>query len=362
MKILRVIYNYLFCCGIEKNKYDELKSDVYISNYRVWRKLHYLMAAVFGLLFFSSLFNEFMSVNTVFYLVALIYSLIAIVLFFFVEKDSLTAQIIIYISISFLLLFGCFITQNKPDLPAATFVVFLLITPMFVIDRAFFMALELITASVLFLIWMHAIKPFPIWQLDVLNCVTYTIVGIVLNIIASSIRIKEFVLTREINIQKDTDDMTGLCNKGSLTRKINEYLEDGNNEKGIMFLLDVDHFKEINDTYGHDIGDDVIEQLGVFLGERFKDEEIVGRFGGDEFILFVKDTKEPEIANKIATDIYTGASEFVTLPDEDRKICISIGIAIYEGNENNYSEIFKKADIALYRAKADASTRFCIYE
>ena len=92
--------------------------------------------------------------------------------------------------------------------------------------------------------------------------------------------------------------MTGLKNKGALTREINEYLNDTSKDKGIMFLLDINHFKAVNDTYGHDVGDSVISQLGEVLKEIFTDDSIVGRFGGDEFIVFIKNTDSEEVAKE----------------------------------------------------------------
>ena len=133
-------------------------------------------------------------------------------------------------------------------------------------------------------------------------------------------------------------------------------------DKGIMFMLDVDHFKAINDTYGHDIGDRVISQFGIFLGRKFVNNEITGRFGGDEFILFIKDTDNLDAVQNIADEVIAGAAEYVTLPDESKKIGISIGVALYKGQETNYSEIFKKADLALYKAKSDKSKKFCVFE
>ena len=362
MRILRTIRNYICYCGIEKDEYNALKKDAYVSNFKVWRVLHFLMAAVFGGLFVISLFSTLMSVNRIFYLLAFLYSSAAVGCFFILKKDSLAAQLIIYLSISLLFLLGGLITQNKPEIPAMTFVALLLVTPMFMIDKPYFMAIELCAASAVFLTWMHAVKPHDIWQYDTINVLTYTVVGIFLHIIANSIRIQEFVLTREINIQKDLDEMTGLNNKGAMTRAINEFLADHSSDRGIMFLLDVDRFKAINDTYGHDTGDRVIAQLGIFLGSKFTHSEITGRFGGDEFIVFIRNTNDLEAARRIAEDIITGASEAVELPDRNQRISISIGIAIYHGYEKNYSEIFRNADTALYQAKADPDHRFRIYE
>ena len=361
MKFLRKLRNYVCYCGIEKDEFNAVKKDAYISNFVVWRILHFLMTVSFAVLFISSLFNELLKTNLIFYLGALIYSVIAVGAFFVLKKDSIIAQFFIYLSISMLFLFGCFITQNKPDMPATMFFTLLLITPMFMIDRPYFMAIEMTAASAVFIIWMHGVKPYNVWRLDLINIFIYLTLGIFLHVIANSIRIKEFVLTKKINIQKDTDDMTGLKNKGALTGEINKYLANKSTDKGKMFLLDIDRFKSINDTYGHDVGDDVIRQVGDFLRGEFKNGEIVGRFGGDEFIVFIKDTDSTEAASAFARDIISGTARTVTLPDENEKISVSIGISVYHGEEKNYSEIFKKADIALYKAKADNETQFCFY-
>lgn len=362
MRILRLIRNYFFYCGIEKDEYNSIKKDAYVSNFIIWRILHFLMVFIFGALFITSCMGNLLKQNQLFYLVSLIYSVLALSLFFVLKKDSIIAQFLIYLSITVLFLFGCFITQNKPYIPAATFFVLLLITPMFMIDKPFFMAIELTGVSVLFSIWMYKVKPYDIFMMDLVNTITFTVIGIFLNIIANSVRIREFVLTKEINIQKDLDDLTGLRNKGALTREINEFLADPLTDKGLMFMLDIDHFKAINDTYGHDIGDRVIAQLGNFIGKTFVNNEITGRFGGDEFIVFIRNNDNMDTLTNVAEEIIAGASANVVLPKPEEKISVSIGVAIYKGDEKSYSEIFKKADVALYIAKADDKRRYHIFK
>ena len=361
MNVLRKLRNYVCYCGIDKEEYKAVKKYAYASNYYVWRVLHLLMALVFGVLLIVSLINGMLNANLNFYIIAFAYSIAATVLFFILKKDSVLAQLFIYLTISMLFLIGALVTQNKPNTPATSFIVFLLITPMFMIDKPYFMAIELTAASAVFLIWMYFVKPFEVWQYDLINIIIYATVGIFLHIIANSIRIREFVLTRTISIQKDTDEMTGLKNKGALTSAINAFLADEAKDKGILFVLDIDHFKSINDTYGHDVGDSVISQLGKYLKDRFTSDEIVGRFGGDEYIIFIKDNDNPDYAEGIAKEITKNSSNHVLLPDEDRKITVSMGVAIYHGEENNYSELFKKADVALYKTKADRSVKYNIY-
>ena len=242
------------------------------------------------------------------------------------------------------------------------FIALLLIAPVFMIDKPVFMTIELIAASAVFLLWMYNVKPYDIWQMDFINVIIFLIVGTIINIIANSIRIKEFILTRKIAIQKDTDELTGLMNKGALIREIQAVLDDKAANKGILFVMDVDHFKQINDTYGHDVGDNVILQLGKLLGKKLVDTEIAGRFGGDEFVVFIKDSDDTEVARGIAEAILEGALQSVKIPGSDKNVCVSIGIAVYRGLEKTYNEIFKKADTALYRSKADTVHKYNFYE
>lgn len=362
IKVLKAVRNYYCYCGIEKEEYKAIKKDAYISNYKVWKILHFLMAITFGALFIVSLFNTIMAVNRWFYLGAFVYSLLAIIAFLLLKQDSLVAQLMIYLSMSLLFLFAALISLNKVDQNATTFIVLLVLAPMFMIDKPYFMTIELCTATTIFLIWMHGEKPYNIWQIDVANAVSFTFVGCFLNVISNSLRIKEFVLTRKMSIQKDTDEMTGLMNKGSLTRNINEYLMDATKNQGLLMVLDIDRFKSINDVYGHDIGDSVITQLGHLLLNKFTGNEIVGRFGGDEFIVFIKDNNDVDIAIQIAEDIVSHVSDNVKLPNKHETLSVSIGIAIYNGQEKNYSELFKKADKALYQAKADLENRYRVYD
>ena len=362
MNILRIIKNYCFYCGLEKDDYNELKKEAYVANFVTWRVLHIFMTVIFGGLFIASLINPLFEVNRIFYFGAFAYSALTIPAFFILKKKSIIPQFIIYLSMSVLFLFGCFISYNKPWGHATTFITFLLVLPMFMIDKPFFMAIELCAASTLYLTWMHGVKSYDVWIFDFFNVIIYTIIGIFLNIIANSIRIREFVLTRQINIQKDLDELTGLINKGALTRKINEFITYSSTKKGIMIMMDIDHFKAINDNFGHDAGDSVLEQFGHFLKTEFTDEEIVGRFGGDEFIIFIKDKDDLETISQIATKIKDGAVQSVTMPDSQDKVSVSIGVAVYKGAEKNYSEIFKKADTALYLSKSDDKQDFHIFK
>ena len=363
MKFFRKLRNYFCYCGIEKEEYKQLKKDAYISNFEVWRVLNFLMVVAFAILFGLSFLDKVIIANRIFYCAMLIYSIVVSVVFFFIKKDSLAGQLLIYLSISILLLFGAFVARNAPKYPALTFIAFLLISPLFMIDKPYFMSLELVIASTIFLVWMYFVKDYEIFLMDLTNTLSFTFVAVFIHIIANSLRIKEFVLIHEISIQKDIDDLTGLKNKSSLTREINTFIEkDISFKQGIFIVLDIDGFKEFNDTYGHDVGDEILTKLGGFLKSKFDNDEIVGRFGGDEFIIFIKNNADPKYAAKVAQDLTSSVGDAIELPNKNERLSISMGIALYRGAEKNYSEVFKKADIALYKTKADRRYKFNINE
>ena len=177
MNVLRTLRNYYFYCGIEKDEYNAVKRDAYVSNYRVWRILHFMMAAVFCFLYLSSFSSSLMAMNRWFYLTAFLYSVLAIGAFFKLEKDSLAAQLLIYLSISLLFLFAALVNLNKPDYNATTFIVLLVLAPMFMIDKPYFMTIELGLATAIFLIWMRGVKSDDVWKIDMVNAITFAVVG-----------------------------------------------------------------------------------------------------------------------------------------------------------------------------------------
>ena len=90
------------------------------------------------------------------------------------------------------------------------------------------------------------------------------------------------------------DALTGIKNKETLQNEISTYLKnDSSQQLGALFMIDVDNFKTVNDLNGHVIGDEVLKNFGSILKESFTIEDIVGRAGGDEFIVFVKDNPIP---------------------------------------------------------------------
>jgi two-component system cell cycle response regulator len=127
-----------------------------------------------------------------------------------------------------------------------------------------------------------------------------------------------------------------------------------------VVMLDIDHFKKVNDSYGHLVGDDVLRDIGRLLLNTIRGSDIVARYGGEEFVLLLPETDEVgavSFAERIRTAVE--AYEFDRGDDQPPlKLTASIGVAVFPAARvDTVEDLFSRADSALYRAKADGRNR-----
>lgn len=169
--------------------------------------------------------------------------------------------------------------------------------------------------------------------------------------------------TLRLKEQSERDPLTKLYNKVVVERKVTNYLiTDGENKLSAMMIIDIDDFKSVNDKLGHYFGDAVITQISDKLIKLFFDIDLVGRIGGDEFIVFLKNVASEEVVLENAKDILKIFNKSYAGENNDYKISGSIGISMYPKDGKNYAELFKCADKALYVAKNRGKDRFEVYD
>lgn len=160
-----------------------------------------------------------------------------------------------------------------------------------------------------------------------------------------------------------TDQMTGVLNKMSTKDTVSNLLKKYSDESNIILMIDIDNFKNVNDVYGHDVGDEVIIAICNIIKASFRDTDIIGRMGGDEFLVclrekFNQDNIEIRVERLLA-EVQKFSAEFdcrnTTL------ITVSIGIVNTFGNEN-FDQLYHYADTAMYKAKALGKNRYCLYD
>lgn len=149
-----------------------------------------------------------------------------------------------------------------------------------------------------------------------------------------------------------TDSLTGVLNKSTALSQIGRYLLTRIDDTNCaLLIIDLDNFKKVNDRYGHQVGDLLLIQVGEILHEAFRGNDIVGRFGGDEFVILMKNIFDDEIIERKCEEILK-LLEDLTLDEENFKISCSMGAVISKKKNTNLERLFKIADDALYEAKA----------
>lgn len=157
------------------------------------------------------------------------------------------------------------------------------------------------------------------------------------------------------------DQLTGLYNKTATQELISECLRDYGKTSGhVLYIMDIDNFKSVNDNLGHGVGDKALAVLARHLSETARESDVVGRIGGDEFMVFLKDIRNIEtIANK-AEEIRRAFNEAGAAVPELGKMSGSIGGARYPDDGSTFEELYKAADSALYETKSNGKNGWTI--
>lgn len=167
---------------------------------------------------------------------------------------------------------------------------------------------------------------------------------------------------KELKNLAETDLLTELYNKIATEEKIKDYLQnEGKGKSAMMFVLDIDNFKNINDTMGHAFGDEVVSTLGRQLKSQFRINDIVGRTGGDEFTVFIKDIKDDTMVHSEAERIVNFFKDFKVGEYTKYFATASIGAAVYPKDADSFETLYKAADQALYKAKNRGKNQLAFY-
>ncbi|MDK9697444.1 MAG: EAL domain-containing protein [Siculibacillus sp.] len=161
----------------------------------------------------------------------------------------------------------------------------------------------------------------------------------------------------------ETDPVTGLVNRAKFSEVLERAMIDPANQgRNILFYLDLDQFKSINDTMGHPVGDALLDQVGRRLVDCAGPQDVVARIGGDEFAILIPGSDRPDHAVEIAEKILATFDLPFTLDGADFSVGTSIGIAIGPEDGATPMDLMKSADLALYRAKAEGRDGFRFFE
>ncbi len=170
--------------------------------------------------------------------------------------------------------------------------------------------------------------------------------------------------TQEIERISQIDKLTGLSNRRHLDEMLQLEFKRSLRFKHEMSLLilDLDHFKQVNDNYGHLGGDEVLKSLGTIISSTIRETDIAGRYGGEEFVVMLPESDQriaEHVANKLCHAVRENEFKF---EEQIIPVTLSIGISVYNESTNDVQALFQQADGALYASKQNGRDRFSSYE
>ena len=172
---------------------------------------------------------------------------------------------------------------------------------------------------------------------------------------------------KELEALSEIDELTQIFNRRAVEKHILEKLSIPNDSTSALIIMDLDYFKDINDTYGHVVGDIVLSNMGKLLKSNFRENDIVGRLGGDEFIIFLTNIhKNLKIAKEIVCNRFSYLMKQIhnmQIENFSCKISASIGISLFQSySSSSMTQLYNSADTALYQAKKNGRDCFVFYD
>ena len=165
----------------------------------------------------------------------------------------------------------------------------------------------------------------------------------------------------EIMNELQYDSLTGVYNKKAITEYAKKRISEEKEKRIVIAILDVDHFKSVNDTFGHLYGDKVLARVGGRLKEIVGEDGVIGRIGGDEFMIVFNGLDDDQVLRGMLRAIRTQIKWEFAEDFENLSITCSIGASIFPVNGRDYEDLFKKADCCLYIAKEKGRDRYVFF-
>jgi diguanylate cyclase (GGDEF)-like protein len=247
-----------------------------------------------------------------------------------------------------------------PDSPSSfTPLIFIIFPVMIILPFSVMIAMDFVFEAV-YVILTVTYKTTSVIGNDIFNSIAGLMLSIAVAWIIMKLRVEDSYTKEKFVKLSTTDLLTGLLNKMSCEQSITKTLtRPVKSEFYGLMIMDVDDFKRVNDTYGHLAGDKVLEMVGTVLSQVFRENHIVGRIGGDEFMVFINDVSEYE---QFEEKCRTIVREMERTHELEFKITCSIGMAVVQNEEIAFEQLFQTADQALYRAKTQGKNQHVIYK
>ncbi|MGI6057528.1 MAG: diguanylate cyclase [Bilifractor sp.] len=276
-----------------------------------------------------------------------------------VIRRSHLPTIVLYVYETLILLFTSFLHMvlNSGEMPII-FLILLIILPMLIFDQIWRVHLMILSVSVIYLISAYAVLSAE----DYGPILIYVLMDDVISLAWSGIMIHARTVALQTNGISETsashDGLTGILNRRGGDALINSSIKSG--VPGAFIIFDIDNFKHINDTYGHQKGDDILKAVARCLADSFRKEDIVARMGGDEFLVYAIRMVDRKYVESKLEDVERNLHKIVIDEQTGDHVTASIGCAVNDGTYIDYSALFRTADHMLYMVKQNGKDCFAV--
>lgn len=173
---------------------------------------------------------------------------------------------------------------------------------------------------------------------------------------------KERLQMEKLRHKAEKDTLTGVYNRETMKQQLQSYLIENPKTVNALIMVDTDNFKQINDTHGHITGDLVLSEMAAGMKRNVRKDDLVGRIGGDEFTIFLKNISSATTAMDKAEELLAMFQQLFSNEKKPIAVTCSMGIAMYPRDGESFQELYECADKALYQAKQRGKNGCCMYD
>ncbi len=352
--------------GYPYTDYAASKQAVFASNRLIVKRILIFSSLVLIIAaLFTYMFTTMAYLRVAYTITAVLITALVLLCRFAAIKKNSTLCAYLYMTIMFS--FGIVVATFDRKQTATVFNALLIMLPILFTDH--FIRMSAFTAffSSIFCIVTYLLKPAGVIEHDVMSTIFFWAAAMFLHFQISHSAIGRIISDRQrdeaqcaLHIQAQRDALTGLYNRSAFFDLAESHLrkQSVSSSCSALCIMDLDNFKFINDTYGHQVGDQVITGIGNVLKKSLRDTDIIGRLGGDEYIFLLVD-----IGGGAAAVLDRLLSEVAQIGDHmNLSIQSSVGIIIADDGTDDLDSLYHKADLALYEAKNAGRNRYVFYK
>lgn len=362
VKVVKHLLNSFKNMHLTSEEYDSVVPEIRNNNFQSINIVCSASLAIFTIMLIANFFLPGVSQFRRTFLIAIFVSIVLLLInnLFVRENKKFTlpmAYLIITCLYAYGLYVGVFLNSQQE---AATFCVIIFVVPLLFIDRSWRIDVFTVLGCLTYIIHAKLFKSSPIVNIDVMNVISFALLGIFFNRYFNHLKLRDFLILHVIEVDKDYDNLLGILNRRAVVREIKKNLLI-TNSSGILLFVNLHNLAKINDKYGAASGDDVLQQVSDQLKKIFRTTDLIGRYEGDRFLIFMPNLVNLDIAKVRAKMILVALAENIKVPEESITLTASIGMAACEDYGETYKSLFKKSQTALISAQSKPDNSIVVY-